>query len=37
VAAAAAVHRESQRHRTTGKWKSDNRREEGDGPCTSCS
>jgi CelD/BcsL family acetyltransferase involved in cellulose biosynthesis len=32
VAAAAAVHRESQRHRTSGK-----RKPEGDGPCTSSS
>jgi CelD/BcsL family acetyltransferase involved in cellulose biosynthesis len=37
VAAAAAVHRESQRHRTAGQWKSGNRQEEGDGRCTSCS
>ena len=37
LAAAAAVHRESRRHRTAGKWKSDNRQEAGDGRCTSCS
>jgi CelD/BcsL family acetyltransferase involved in cellulose biosynthesis len=36
IAAAAAVHRESQRHQTTGNCKPGNRRE-GDGPCTSSS
>jgi hypothetical protein len=37
VAAAAAVHRESQRHRTAAQRKSDNRLPEGDGRCTSSS
>ena len=37
VAAAAAVHRESQRHRTAGPGKSDSRLAEGDDPCTSSS
>jgi CelD/BcsL family acetyltransferase involved in cellulose biosynthesis len=37
IAAAAAVHRESQRHRTTGKRRPGSRREEGDGLCTSSS
>jgi CelD/BcsL family acetyltransferase involved in cellulose biosynthesis len=37
VAAAAAVHRESQRHRTTGKCKPDSRPAEGDCRCTSSS
>jgi CelD/BcsL family acetyltransferase involved in cellulose biosynthesis len=37
LAAAAAVHRESQRHQTAGKWKRDSRQEEGDSRCTSCS
>src|SRR5579863_4061018 len=37
IAAAAAVHRESQRHRTTGKRIPDGRRQEGDGLCTSSS
>lgn len=37
IAAAAAVHRESQRHRTTGPGKPDSRREEGDGLCISSS
>jgi len=37
IAAAAAVHRESQRHRTAGKRKPDGRRQEGDSRCTSSS
>jgi CelD/BcsL family acetyltransferase involved in cellulose biosynthesis len=37
VAAAAAVHRESQRHRTQGRRTSGNRRAEGDSRCTSSS
>ena len=37
MAAAAAVHRESQRHRTAGERKPDNRRDEGEGLCTSSS